>query len=1105
MAICLGATAVSAATSKPAVVVSQANWLSTLQGGGALSGDNPAGGSFAVNSKGDVLLSTTYGGKLLLVNGQTGAVTTLSSAINGPGPVLVDSSDNLYVAQLYAPYILKVPYVNGAYVPITITGSEGDTNPAACTGKDTTLCTFAVGLQTKANGWWFGVASMAFDASGDLFVNTVYSSGSNNIWECNAKCEFPASGSYGAPALLYTDTNYIGSLALDPWGNLFYTETVYSAGSTSEALSSSVNELAYTSGAYAAKPTVITTYTDASPYAYDDNLDALTADASGNLYYSTSFDGVYVLPNNKGVLNTAGVYTVTNQGAKLLALDASNNIYLVSYSSALGSGGDTLARISLNSVAASASPVGTVATTTVGVALNDASCTTEPNGVVTGPTVAFAASENGAATKEFTGATTGGCTAQPGGASYSVTLTFKPVYAGERSAALTVTDKSSGSSAVATVTGVGNGALATLDPGVVTAYASGFSTPASVSADADGNIYVADSGANSIFEIPAGKTAPVVIAEGLNAPAATVVDAAGNLFVANSGSNEVVELALPTISSATTRSAAAKRLSAKPSVEAATFGGTALANPTGLAIGPDGVLYISDTGNNRVVTFNPSSGATGVAATGLETPAGIAVDASSNLYIANQRAGNVLIYSGGVATTLTLSSVTEPSGVAVDASGSVLVADASTGSIWRIPSEAGVLTTTDAIVVEDVGSAANGLASDPWGNLYTADTSTATVYAINRLGASLSFGTVADGSSSSAQTIYVENAGNQALGVVSASKAPTGFSLVAAAADACGSGSFATSIAVGTVCDLAAEFSPTGTQYGTETGTITLTSTTAKSAKPTVTLTGNAINAGTKAQTITFAAPTSPVTYGAASITLSAKASSKLKVTLTVTGPATLTGTTLKFTGAGTVVVTATQNGNGSYAAATPVSHTIAVNAATLTFTATSASVAYNAALPKLTYTVAGFVNGDTAKLLTGAPTLTTTAKKGSTPGTYPITIAQNTLALPSGNYNYSFAFTNGTLTITALGTVATPTITPAAGAIASGAKVTIKDTKDTAGKTVKTTIYYTTDGSDPSTSSTAVKYTAPFAVTSAETVTAVGEAAGYTNSALATAAYTIK
>jgi hypothetical protein len=83
------------------------------------------------------------------------------------------------------------------------------------------------------------------------------------------------------------------------------------------------------------------------------------------------------------------------------------------------------------------------------------------------------------------------------------------------------------------------------------------------------------------------------------------------------------------------------------------------------------------------------------------------------------------------------------------------------------------------------------------------------------------------------------------------------------------------------------------------------------------------------AQTITFAAPPSPVNYGTAPVSLSATASSGLAVTFSVlSGPASISGSALTITGAGTVVVAADQPGNSNFAAAAEVTHSITVNKA---------------------------------------------------------------------------------------------------------------------------------------------------------------------------------
>ena len=82
------------------------------------------------------------------------------------------------------------------------------------------------------------------------------------------------------------------------------------------------------------------------------------------------------------------------------------------------------------------------------------------------------------------------------------------------------------------------------------------------------------------------------------------------------------------------------------------------------------------------------------------------------------------------------------------------------------------------------------------------------------------------------------------------------------------------------------------------------------------------------------------------------------------------------------------------------------------------------------------------------------------------------------------------------LGQAATPTFSPGAGAVTSGTAVSISDSTNGA------VIYYTTDGSAPTTAST--KYSTPIGISSAGTINAIATASGYTQSAVGTAAYTI-
>jgi YVTN family beta-propeller protein len=189
-------------------------------------------------------------------------------------------------------------------------------------------------------------------------------------------------------------------------------------------------------------------------------------------------------------------------------------------------------------------------------------------------------------------------------------------------------------------------------------------------------------------------------------------------------------------------------------------------------------------------------------------------------------------------------------------------------------------------------------------------------------------------------------------------------------------------------------------------------------------------SSGTMTQKITGPAASIVATSGGGQTTVyGTPFANPLVATVTDVNGTPVPGASVTFSGAGlnfssaTVAtdtnglaqVSVTQTGAGSFTASasvsgvsTPATFALTVTKATLTVTANNQQRAYGQANPSLTYGIAGFQNGDTSSVITGTPTLATTAVTNSPPGGYPITVSVTGMTA----VNYIFAAANGTLTV---------------------------------------------------------------------------------------------
>ena len=210
-----------------------------------------------------------------------------------------------------------------------------------------------------------------------------------------------------------------------------------------------------------------------------------------------------------------------------------------------------------------------------------------------------------------------------------------------------------------------------------TGTAAVFNSPQALVVDVSGNVYVADTANSAIRKItPSGVTSTIAgngtkgSQDGtgalaiFNQPAGIVLDSANNLYVADTGNNTIRKV---TPAGVVTTIAGVTGVGG---YEDGTGAAALFNQPTGLAIDVSGSLYVADTGNSviRVVksggTVSTLAGLASIAGlldgngtnAWFNQPENLSLDAAGNVYVTD--AGNAVIRkitpSGGV-TTLVLS------------------------------------------------------------------------------------------------------------------------------------------------------------------------------------------------------------------------------------------------------------------------------------------------------------------------------------------------------------------------------------------------------------------------------------------------------------------
>jgi sugar lactone lactonase YvrE len=935
----------------------------------------------AVDAAGNLYIADSTGNQVVRIDAATGAQTTLGSGLLNPSGIAVNSAGDVFIADSSNNRVVVVPAGGGPQLTV---GASGLVTP----------------LQ------------IAVDASDNLYIVDNGNGRVVKVW---------ANGT--APSVVASGLSNPQGVAVDGSGDVYIAEN-----SGEDVLKIGPSGGVPTKVASGLIPT------------------QLAVDAAGDLFIAVD-GGLMEVPSGGGV----PVNPTPGLGGYALgvAVDANGRLYVAEGS-----------LTSVSELQTGAVDFGTVPLCPASQRTS-AACAAKMTLTfnVSSPSQVYpySVSTRGLGFTEFTYGESTTCGTQAAGSDCTIAMSFAPTAPGLRRSAVILGDQHGNTLASVPVYGTGLGPQIDFGGATQSNVGSGFNQPSGMVLDGAGDLFVTDTLNNRVVEIPANGGAQSTVGSGLALPVGIAIDGLGNLYVSELGAGDLVSL-----------SAFGSQFTLA----------SGFAGPAGVAVDALDDIYIANSSGGVVAEIVASTAKVTTIGTGLSGPAAVALDSAGDLFIADTTNDRVVeVTPGGVQSTVA-SGFDKPQGIAVDAAGDLFVADTGNNRVVEVPAGGGAQF--------GVGSgfkSPTGLLLDDAGNLYVADTGNNRVVKIERSAApTLHFAATLVGQTSadSPRALTAQNTGNQPLNLANVSY-PVDFPVDFDAEDGLCTGS--ASLAPGQQCALPVDFTPLHGGALSETLSITDDALNVSGTVHSIALSGS----GLLSQDIVFLPPAT-LTFGAAPLNLGglAKATSGLPVSFkVVSGPATLKGSVLTITGAGSVVVQASQAGNASYVAATPVTTTIAVakatpviawaspspivygtrlgaaqldaksavagkfvyspaagtvlpvgtqtltvefmpastanyltaNAkvtitiakATLTVTAKSFTIKKGTAIPTLTAIYSGFVNGDTVKVLSGAPSLSTTAKAGSPVGTYPITIQQHTLFAK----NYSFKLVSGTLTIT--------------------------------------------------------------------------------------------